>query len=214
MLNLRFDNKFPGGHGRCSWSRADCGAGLPLSQRSGRWKKGRPAVLCLGLGLFLVAGAGAGDAPAVVASPPVLLRLVPVSGPALSLAAADLERLPRHTVQTTYPMGARHQMVKAEFSGVSLRDVLHLLGLPQGEALRGEALRLYIVAEGADGYRVVYALAELDAGFTDNAVLVADRRDGKPLDAAEGPLRLVAPAEKRPARWVRQLVRITVQQAN
>ncbi len=174
-------------------------------------------MLGLSFGAVAVAGidpAAAGDAPAAVASPPVLLRLVPVSGPALSLGAAELERLPRRTVQASYRMGAQHQMVKAELSGFSLHDVLHLLGLPEGEALRGEALRLYVVAEGADGYRVVYALAELDAGFTDNSVLVADRRDGKPLDATEGPLRLVAPAEKRPARWVRQLVRITVQQAN
>ena len=185
------------------------------------------------LALPFAAGALAGDPPparpqaavaspraavespqAAVASPPVLLRLAPVSGPVVSLTAADLDRLPRRTLQATYRTGAQHQMVKAEFSGVSLHDVLHLLGLPEGEALRGEALRLYVLAEGADGYRVVFALAELDAAFTDNSVLVADRRDGKPLDATEGPLRIVAPAEKRPARWVRQLVRITVQQAN
>jgi DMSO/TMAO reductase YedYZ molybdopterin-dependent catalytic subunit len=171
-------------------------------------------VLGLVLGLSFAAAAVAGDAPAMVASAPVLLRLAPVSGPVVSLSAADLDRLPRHTLRAAYRMGAQHQMVQAEFSGFSLHDVLHLLGLPEGEALRGEALRIYVEAEGADGYKVVFALAELDPGFTDNSVLIADRRDGKPLDAAEGPLRLVVPAEKRPARWVRQLVKITVHQAN
>ncbi len=174
----------------------------------------RTALLGLAMGLALAAAMAAGDAPAPAASPAVSLRLVPISGPPISLAAADLERLPRHTVQVSYRMGVQHQLVKAELSGFSLHDVLHLLAVPEGEALRGEALRIYVVAEGADGYRVVFALAELDAGFTDDTVLVADRRDGKPLDAAEGPLRLVAAAEKRPARWVRQLVRLTVQQAN
>ena len=33
-------------------------------------------------------------------------------------------------------------------------------------------------------------------------------RDGKPLDAKQGPLRLIVPDESRPARWIRQVVRI------
>jgi hypothetical protein len=41
-------------------------------------------------------------------------------------------------------------------------------------------------------------------------VLVADRRDGNPMNQDEGNLRLILPHEKRHARWVRQVVRITV----
>jgi len=37
------------------------------------------------------------------------------------------------------------------------------------------------VAEGADGYRVVFSLAELDSGIADSEVLVADTMDGAPL---------------------------------
>jgi hypothetical protein len=65
--------------------------------------------------------------------------------------------------------------------------------------------------EGAeDGYKVVFALAELDSGITNSEVLVADTVDGAPIDAKRGPFRLVAPHDKRPARWVRMLKSITV----
>jgi hypothetical protein len=41
-------------------------------------------------------------------------------------------------------------------------------------------------------------------------VIRADTRDGKTLDAHEGLFRIVAPSEKRPGRWVRQVNRIEV----
>jgi len=48
---------------------------------------------------------------------------------------------------------------------------------------------------------VVIALPELDPAFTDKQIVLALARDGKPLDAKEGPYRLVIPDEKRMARW-------------
>jgi hypothetical protein len=42
--------------------------------------------------------------------------------------------------------------------------------------------------------------------------MVADAMDGKPI-AEDGPLKLVATGEKRPARWVRNLVAIRVMAA-
>jgi hypothetical protein len=44
-------------------------------------------------------------------------------------------------------------------------------------------------------------------------VLLAERRDDKALATAEGPLRIVVPAEKRQARWVRQVVSLTIRRA-
>jgi DMSO/TMAO reductase YedYZ molybdopterin-dependent catalytic subunit len=148
----------------------------------------------------------------------VPLRLVPLSGAALELTAADLARMPRQILKTAAPAGgaghAEGGGQLAELEGVPLRALLDRLGVPAGHDLHGDALQLYVVAEGADGYRVVLAVAELDASFTDSVVLVADRKNGRPLDAVEGPLRLVVPADKRPARWVRQLVRISVRRAS
>ena len=74
-------------------------------------------------------------------------------------------------------------------------------------------LSKFLLVEAADGYRVVFALPELDPAFRDVVVLVADRRDGQPLSTGEGPLRLVVPHEKRWARWVRQVNALKVLQA-
>jgi hypothetical protein len=64
--------------------------------------------------------------------------------------------------------------------------------------------------EGADDYRVVIALPELDPGFTDRVILLADKVDGHPLDSKSGPFRVIVPGEKRMARWVRQAVSLKI----
>ena len=120
------------------------------------------------------------------------------------LTAADFAKLTRRTVKAT-----DHEQNVATFEGVLLRDALQPLGLPFGKDLRGKALTIYLLIEAQDGYQVVFTLPELDALFTDKVVLLADRRDGKPLSEKEGPLRIVVPDEKRQARWIRQVRSIT-----
>jgi DMSO/TMAO reductase YedYZ molybdopterin-dependent catalytic subunit len=127
----------------------------------------------------------------------------------LGLSAADLAGMPRQTVEAK-----DHDGKLTRFTGVTLTEVLKGAGAPLGEKLRGTQLSKFVLVEAADGYRVVFALPELDPAFTDEIVLVADRRDGQPLSAAEGPLRLVVPREKRQARWVRQLKTLKVLLAN
>ena len=100
-----------------------------------------------------------------------------------------------------------------EFEGVPLSEILHLAGAKLKEKLRGDVLADYLLVGAADGYRVVFALPELDAAFTDRLVLLADRRDQKPLSESEGPLRLVIPEEKKRARWVRQVNALTIRHA-
>jgi DMSO/TMAO reductase YedYZ molybdopterin-dependent catalytic subunit len=68
----------------------------------------------------------------------------------------------------------------------------------------------YVLAEGSDGYRVTFSLAELDSDFEESEVIVADTVNGAPLGGKLGPLRLVVPHDKRPARWVRMLQSIKV----
>ena len=97
--------------------------------------------------------------------------------------------------------------------GVEVGEILKLAGVKFGEQLRGKDLALFLVVEAADHYRAVFALPELDHAFTDRIVLLADRRDGKPLGTNLGPLRVIVPDEKRPARWVRQVVAFTIRRA-
>src|SRR5215475_12734315 len=120
----------------------------------------------------------------------------------------DLAKLPRREVRARDRDGA-----EVTFAGVALVDLLRLAGVPLGEKLRGNNMALYLLIEAADGYRVVFALPELDPAFTERVVLLADHRDGQPLTTTEGPLRLVVPDEKRHARWVRQVGSGTVRRA-
>lgn len=124
----------------------------------------------------------------------------------LTISVADLEKMPQTTLTVVNP----HNHKPEKYQGVPLDTLLQHCGVPHGEAIRGKWMTAYLVVTAADGYRVVYSLAELDPGFLDSNVLVADQMNGAPLGPREGPLKLVAPRDKRPARWVRMLKSITV----
>ncbi|HEV2421187.1 MAG TPA: molybdopterin-dependent oxidoreductase [Candidatus Acidoferrales bacterium] len=128
----------------------------------------------------------------------------------LALSLADLKNMPnRQTLKVVNP----HSKKTEVYQGVSLEDLLLKAGVPHGEALRGRAMASYVLAEAADNYRVVFSLAELDSSFTDSHVIVADTLDGAALGPNEGPLKLVAPRDKRPGRWIRMLKSLTVREA-
>lgn len=103
---------------------------------------------------------------------------------------------------------------KATTRGVLLREILQRAGVKLGKDLRGQMLVTYLFVKTADGYEVIFALPELDSLFTDNVILLADTRDGKPLPPEAGPLQIIVPHEKRHARWVRQVISLTVQRAS
>jgi len=84
-----------------------------------------------------------------------------------------------------------HTNADETYSGVRLADLLTKMVAPLGKELRGEALAIYMVAKGSDGYAAVLSLAEVDPEFHPGEVIVADAMDGKPLDARSGPFKLV-----------------------
>jgi hypothetical protein len=118
-------------------------------------------------------------------------------------AAAAFASLPHSTI-TVYN---QHAKTNQTYSGVPLIDLLTSLGVPAKP--QSKDFRLYVVAEGSDGYQVVYSIGEITPDVHDGTVLVADAMDGKPL-GNNGLFQLVATGEKRPARWVRNLVAIRV----
>jgi len=130
-----------------------------------------------------------------------------LGGTSVVLSAADLAKFPHKTVTTT-DHGA-----PAAFDGVLLADVLAKVDLPLGDRFHSTAAGYYVLAEGSDGYRALFAWAELDATFMDKAIYVVTSRDGKLLPAKDGPFQLVVPGEKRGGRWVRHLITLTVQLA-
>jgi DMSO/TMAO reductase YedYZ molybdopterin-dependent catalytic subunit len=123
----------------------------------------------------------------------------------LTLKAEDLAKMPRETVTVTDQDGS-----KVEYEGVPLREVLKQAGAPLGKELRGKALATYVLAKAHDGYQVVFALGELEPEFANEKILVADKRDGKPLFGYQGLYRLVCPNDKAGARSVRMLETLEV----
>jgi hypothetical protein len=119
---------------------------------------------------------------------------------------ATLAPLPHVTINVYN----EHAKANETFSGVPLMSLLAPLGVSTKP--HGADFRLYVVAEGSDGYQVVYSIGEVNPDVHDGTVLVADSVDGKPL-ADHGPMQLVATGEKRPARWVRNLVAVRVESA-
>ena len=118
----------------------------------------------------------------------------------LALKADDLAQMPRETVSIPDQDGT-----KIAYEGVPLREILKRAGVPLGKDLRGKALASYVLAKAKDGYAVAFTPGELAEEFGNESIVVADKRDGKPLFGYQGPLRLVCPNDKAGARSVRML---------
>ena len=127
----------------------------------------------------------------------------------LILKVANLKAMPR----TAVTVHNEHAKADETYVGVRLADVLAKMGAPLGHDLRGAALCGYLVATGSDGYVAVIALAEVDPSFHPGEVLVADTMNGAPMDSKSGPFKLIVTEDKRPARWVRNLVNIELKSA-
>jgi hypothetical protein len=96
------------------------------------------------------------------------------------------------------------------YEGVLVGDLLKRAGVPLGPSLTGSAVATYVLMTARDGYQVVFSLPELDPEFTSNDIIVADTIDGRPLFAYQGPLRIVAPHDKKGARSIRMLQTLQV----
>jgi len=131
------------------------------------------------------------------------LQVTRADGTATTVTAAQIAALP------TVSVNVKEHDTAAEFEGVGLAEVLKLAGIETGK-MKGPQMTQALLVEAADGYRVVFALAEVDPEFATREILLAIKRDGKPLDEKQGPFRIVAPGDKRPARWIRRVTSIKV----
>jgi DMSO/TMAO reductase YedYZ molybdopterin-dependent catalytic subunit len=163
-------------------------------------------VMVLGLCSFSFAQQ---PAPAKPTAGPSEIKIGGAVKTPFTVTLQDVKQMPRKTLRVDNP----HSQKTEVYEGVPLAALLQKAGVPQGEAIRGAAMSTYVIVDAADDYRVLFSLAELDSGFEDSDVLLADTMDGAPLGPGLGPFRLVAPHEKRPARWVEMVRSITVGRA-
>ena len=154
-------------------------------------------------GIFLAAGfsiwLASAQTTAVTAPTTALAVRGDIPAPVV-LKADDLAGMPRETTSIADQDGT-----KVAYEGVPLREILKRAGVPLGKDLRGKALASYVLAKAHDGYQVVFSLGEMDTDFGNESIIVADKRDGKPLFGYQGPFRLVCPNDKAGARSVRML---------
>jgi hypothetical protein len=145
-------------------------------------------------------------APRVEAAPvPTQDLKVTVQGrDTVVLTPADLKALPR--AKATFIAHGK----QIRYEGALLNAALKQAGVVSGDRLMGRYLNQVVIAKGADGFTASYSLGETDPIYRTNPVIIADRKDDQPLDAKEGPYRLVVDGDLRPGRSVRQVVSVEV----
>lgn len=156
-------------------------------------------LFCLGAVRPTEANAQKSAAPSI--STNATVELSGSNGRHATLTEDALQQLPRQTVE----VHNTHTGKTETYQGVELATLLARIQAPLGAQLYGAALTMYVVAVGTDKYQAVYSLAEVDPAFHSGTVIVADRENGQPIDAKDGPFKLVNTEDKRPARWVRNL---------
>lgn len=141
-----------------------------------------------------------------VAKPESVLHIEVENGNTLDLKAADLTKFPRREVRAK-----GHDEKESVYSGYSLSDILLSAKAKIGkDEMRGKELASYLLVEAADGYKAIFAVAEIAPEFTDRIVLLANTRDGKPLDDKQGTWQIIVPGEKKHGRWVRQVAALKI----
>ena len=138
----------------------------------------RLSILLAAVALFLT---GAEAPPPTAASEGVV-----IAGPKgeVVVDASDLKAGPRIRVSASVH-GNDHK-----FEGVALATLLAKVS-PPIDRLKAEALDQAVLVSARDGYRVAFGIAELDPTIRSQVIIVADTMDGAPIDAEDGPLRLI-----------------------
>ncbi len=137
------------------------------------------------------------------AKPSTSLTLT-VDSKSTPFSPAELNAMPQKTVK----VHNAHNNTDETYSGVALGDVLAKAGFVANKSTtQKKMLHSYLLAEGTDHYRVLYSLTEVEGSEHDGDVIVATSMNGKGL-GADGELKLVSTGDKKPQRWVRNLVAI------
>ncbi len=124
----------------------------------------------------------------------------------MSLSPTQLETLPRISGTATA------HATTFSYEGYDLRAVLALAGVTPVDSLQRAQLRRVIIFHGSDGYSALVAMTDLDSSIGARRMILVDREDGRPLPPDRGPRRMIVEGDRRPSRWVRQVVRIEVRE--
>lgn len=93
------------------------------------------------------------------------LQIINTEGHSTTVSAAQIANSPHVTVNV------KDHDVPAQFVGVPLATLLSSAGVPLGDTLRGPRLTEALIVEAADGYKVIFALAEIDPAFATREII-------------------------------------------
>ena len=128
-----------------------------------------------------------------------------VGGVSKQLSARDLSAMP----QSQVTVHNAHTNRDETYTGVALYDLLSASGFPFNKETQPMYLRSYLRAQGTDFYFVIYSASEVAPDLNSSNVLVATQVDRHDL-GREGLFKLISTGDKRPARWVRNLLSISL----
>lgn len=108
---------------------------------------------------------------------------------------------------STVEVKVKEKGVEAIYKGVPLRAVLsaHLDGKVVEMADLRNLVDAVLIVKATDGYQAAVSACEVAMDETGAKYLLAVEKDGKPLDAKQGPIKLVIPGDPKPIRAVRMV---------
>jgi hypothetical protein len=117
---------------------------------------------------------------------------------------------PVSTLTATYTKAGTP--VTDTYTGIKLWDLLTDAGGVSVTSEKNDILSKYVVATGADGYKAVFALGEIQPNFGNQPILVAYSDTDGQLGprGSDGLARLVVPGDNAGGRYVSDLVDLTV----
>lgn len=170
-------------------------------------------------GVFIPVVPAPAPAPAPVPAPPAP---PPAAAPSVQLGGA----IDRPALVTEADLAARTPITQTVnfssgsgpqthiYTGAGLWPLLSDAGIQLDAARKNDVLSRYLLATGADGYKVVFALGELspDFGNKQSVLAYAETTAGvsAPLGTTDGPFRVTAPGDVKGGRYVSNLVRLDV----
>jgi hypothetical protein len=122
-----------------------------------------------------------------------------------SFSLADLQAMTPTHVEVSAVTDQDPSPKSAAYDGVLLWSLIDGAGLIDAPGRKTRPLHVFL-ASGADGYAVAVAIGEISPKYEGKQVLVAYRKNGKPLPGLE----LVVPGDRHAARFVKTLLAIDV----
>jgi hypothetical protein len=165
----------------------------------------------LGLAMMAAATALGQAAPATMEHHDAKVKIpstsltITTEGKSVRLSLSDLQAMPQRTLK----VHNGHSKIDQTYTGVGMDELLKKFGITLDDGGAKKVYHTYVRFEGTDKYFVLYSASELEPSLHTGDAILALTVNGQPL-TEDGKFKLVAGAEKKPARWVTNVEKIAI----